>query len=99
LLLSVVTAAPPAGLTDPVELIRMSPETLVYSGLVSAVLTTVSAIAGAESTAASAPRAVDVRNKRIGKVLWSRRSSDRRLVGTSVRFPRGEEPAGGRMRR
>jgi hypothetical protein len=65
LLLSIVTAAPPAGLTDPVEVMRMSPEVLVFSGVVIAVVTTVSAAAGAAITAASAPRLADVSRRRI----------------------------------
>jgi hypothetical protein len=43
LLLLIVIAAPLVGLTEPVELIRMSPEPDVESGVVVAVLMTVSA--------------------------------------------------------
>src|SRR3954447_8287552 len=60
-----VTATPLVGFTDPVEVIRMSPDTLVVCGVVTAVLITVSAFAGAAMIAAIAPRPVDARRKRI----------------------------------
>src|SRR5574338_138475 len=65
LLLSMVTAAPPVGLTDPVEVMRISPDTLVVSGVVTAVVIVVSAAAGAAIITASAPRPVEVSRKRI----------------------------------
>jgi hypothetical protein len=65
LLLLIVTAAPLAGFTDPVELMRMSPEALVVCGVVTAVLITVSAFAGAVVSARTTPRPVEARNTRI----------------------------------
>ena len=65
LLLLIVTAAPPVGLTEPVELMRISPAAPVVCGVVTAVLITVSAIAGAVDHAAIAPRPVETRRKRI----------------------------------
>src|ERR1043165_5721594 len=68
LLLLMVTAAPPVGFTDPVELIRiLSPAPAVVSGVVTAVLMTCSPEAGVARTTASAPRAVDARRDRIEK--------------------------------
>ena len=43
----IVTAAPDVGLTEPVELMRISPDAPVVWGVVTAVLITVSALAGA----------------------------------------------------
>jgi len=60
-----VTATPLGGFTDPVEVIRMSPDAIVVWGVVTAVLITVSAFAGAAVIAAIAPRPVEARNKRI----------------------------------
>ncbi len=61
----IVTAAPDVGLTEPVELMRISPDAPVVWGVVTAVLITVSALAGAFITAAIAPRPVETRRKRI----------------------------------
>jgi hypothetical protein len=65
LLLLIVIAAPPVGFMEPVDVTRMSPEVLVESGAVVAVLTTVSAVAGVASMAKTAPRPVDARRRRI----------------------------------
>src|SRR5215208_1095747 len=64
LLLLIVTAAPPVGFTEPVEVMRtLSPE--VVTGVVIAVLITCSAAAGVASAAARAPRPVEARRKRM----------------------------------
>jgi len=68
LLLSMATAAPLAGFTDPVELMRtLSPAPDVVTGVVTAVLMTCSAAAGAAGNMVKAPRAVDARRNRIDK--------------------------------
>src|ERR1044071_7551831 len=66
-LLLMVTAAPLVGLTDPVELIRISSLAVpVRTGVVTAVLTTVSAKAGmALSARATGVRAVAASRQRI----------------------------------
>src|SRR6476620_2687746 len=66
LLLLMVTAAPPVGFTDPVELMRIfGPAPAVVSGVVTARLMTCSPEAGVARTTASAPIAVDARRDRI----------------------------------
>ncbi|HET7055155.1 MAG TPA: hypothetical protein VFI12_01765 [Thermomicrobiales bacterium] len=66
LLVFIVTAAPLVGLTDPVLLIRMSPDALVVCGVVTAVEMTVSAWAGnAIVAAAIAPKPVVASRNRI----------------------------------
>src|SRR3954452_12878231 len=65
LLESTVTAAPALGLTDPAAVIWIPPATLVFCGVVTAVLITVSAAAGDVISAERAPRPVEAKRKRI----------------------------------
>jgi len=83
-----VTAAPLAGLTEPVELMRISPEALVVAGVVTAVLITVSATAGGASVAAMAPRPLVARSKRIDTFPFlPEQPPAPRFVGTHFRVP------------
>src|SRR6266542_3410182 len=86
LLLSIVTAAPPVGFTDPAEVIRISsPKLLVVTGVVIAVLMTCSATAGVTKTAA---RALDAKRKRMDKIIpFVPATRGRRRLVTHARIP------------
>src|SRR4051794_36513648 len=60
-----VMATPLVGLIDPADVMWISPAAAVLSGVVVAVLTTVSAFAADPMIAAIAPRPVEARRKRI----------------------------------
>jgi hypothetical protein len=60
-----VTAAPLEGFTDPLDVIRISPELLVVTGVVVAVLMSVSAAAGAATMAKIEASPLDARRSRI----------------------------------
>src|SRR6476469_4649350 len=92
LLLLIVIAAPLVGFIEPVVVTWMSPEVLVESGVVVAVLITVSAAAGVASRAKTAPRPVDARRRRIETFPCCRRSVHRPLA-YALALQRGGQPA------